>query len=76
MGTYTVNCDGTAVVTRILTASNGVTTTQTDDLLITKATMQEDGQLIGTALEDAVRTPSAIVPGGLFVIRSYTRRPD
>jgi hypothetical protein len=75
MGTYTVNCDGTGVFTRILTASNGVHTTQMDDFLITKATMK-DGQLVATALEDAQRTPSAIVPGGIFLTRSYTRRPD
>jgi hypothetical protein len=75
VGTYTVNCDGTAVVTRVLTASTGVVTTQTDDLLITKAT-RRDHHLLATALEDMVRTPSAIVPGGVFVFRSYTRRPD
>jgi hypothetical protein len=76
MGTYTVNCDGTGVFTRVLTASNGVIVTQMDDFLITKATLQEDGSLIATAIEDAQRTPSALVPGGIFVIRSYTRRPD
>ena len=75
VGTYTVNCDGTAVVTRVLTSSTGVITTQTDDLLITKA-IRRDHHLIATALEDMVRTPSAIVPGGVFVFRSYTRRPD
>jgi len=75
VGTYTVNCDGTGVFTRILTASNGVTATQMDDFVITKATMREGG-LIATALEDAQRTPSAIVAGGIFLIRSYTRRPD
>jgi len=74
-GTYTVNCDGTGVITRVVTASNGLITTQTDDFLVTQATMQ-DGQLIATALEDATRTPSAIVQGGVFVIRSYKRRPD
>lgn len=75
VGTYTVNCDGTGVITRTLTASNGVTATQTDDFVITQAT-RHDGWLIATALEDAQRTPSAIVPGGIFLTRSYTRRPD
>jgi hypothetical protein len=75
VGTYTVNCDGTGVFTRLVKASNGVTESQKDDFLITKATM-EDGQLLATALEDATRVPSAIVPGGLFVTRSFTRRPD
>jgi hypothetical protein len=36
----------------------------------------KDGQLIATTIEDAVRVPSALVPGGLFVRRHYTRRPD
>jgi hypothetical protein len=76
VGTYTVNCNGTGVETRVLTASNGVTVTQMDDFVVTQATRQEDGGLLATALEDAVRTPSALVPGGLFVFRSYTRRPD
>jgi hypothetical protein len=76
VGTYTVNCDGTGVETRTLTSSTGVTTTQLDDFVITQAIGQEDGGLLATALEDAVRTPSALVPGGLFVFRHFTRRPD
>src|ERR1700730_16207451 len=75
-GTYTVNCDGTGVETRTLTSSTGVTTTQLDDFVITEATRQEDSGFLATALEDAVRTPSALVPGGVFVFRHFTRRPD
>ena len=75
VGTYTVNCDGTGVFTRTVTASNGITTTQMDDFVITQATVK-DGQLIATALEDAQRTPSVIVSGGIFLTRSYTRLPD
>jgi hypothetical protein len=75
VGTYSVNCNGTGTFTRTLTSSTGVVTTQTDDFVITKAT-ERDGRLLATALEDAQRTPSALVPGGLFVFRSYTRRPD
>jgi hypothetical protein len=75
VGTYTVNCDGTGVITRTVTTSNGITATQMDDFVITKATIR-DGQLIATALQDVQRTPSAIVAGGIFLIRSYTRRPD
>ena len=74
MGTYSVNCNGTGVFTRTLTSSTGVVTTQTDDFVITKA--ERGGRLLATALEDAQTTPSALVPGGLFVFRSYTRRPD
>jgi hypothetical protein len=76
VGTYVVNCDGTGTITRTLTSSTGVVTTQTDDFLITKAIERDDDKLLATALEDAQRTPSALVPGGLFVFRSYTRRPD
>jgi hypothetical protein len=75
VGTYSVNCNGTGIFTRTLTSSTGVVTTQTDDFVITKAS-ERDGRLLATALEDAQRTPSALVPGGLFVFRSYTRRPD
>jgi hypothetical protein len=74
VGTYSVNCDGSGVITRILTASNGTKTTQANDFLITRAIVR-DGQFLATALQDAQRTPSAIVPG-TFVTRSYTRRPD
>jgi len=31
VGTYVVNCDGTGTITRVLTSSTGVVTTQTDD---------------------------------------------
>ena len=75
VGTYTVNCDGTGVITRTVTASTGLVTTQTDDLLITQAKTDDD-RLLAIALEDAQRTPSAIVAGGIFLTRSYTRRPD
>jgi hypothetical protein len=75
MGTYSVNCNGTGIFTRTLTSSTGVVTTQTDDFVITRA-IERDGQLLAMTLEDMQRTPSALVPGGLFVIRSYTRRPD
>jgi hypothetical protein len=76
VGTYKVNCDGTGTFTRVVKSSTGVIATQTDDFVITKATERDDGQLLATGLEDAQETPSALVPGGLFVFRSYTRRPD
>jgi len=75
VGTYTVNCNGTGVFTRTLTTSNGVKTTQMDDFVITKATAKDD-HFLATALQDAQRTPSAIVAGGIFLTRSYTRLPD
>ena len=75
VGTYTVNCDGTGVFTRLLTASNGVTATQMDDFVITRASAKDD-RFLATALQDVQRTPSAIVAGGIFLTRSYTRLPD
>jgi len=71
VGTYTVNCDGTGVVHK--TTSNGVKSI--DDFVITAA-MIKHGQLIATAIDDAQETPSSIVPGGVFLIRHLTRRPD
>jgi hypothetical protein len=75
MGTYTVNCDGTGVITRVVTASNGVTGTQQDDFVITRA-IKKDGRLLATAIHDIERPASLLVPGGLLVTRDYTLRPD
>ena len=78
-GTYTINCDGTGVITRFVTLANGQTGTVVSDFMITKAVQSRrdnDGVLIATALEDAQRTPSFIVPGGVFLTRTYTRLPS
>lgn len=82
-GTYTVNCDGTGVVTRVVTLSDGTTATQMDDFIITGAEVVQNsygpffpGQLIATALADAGRDPSPIVSGGLFVTHTYSRLPN
>ena len=72
-GTVSVNCDGTGVVTRILTVA-GVQTEQFDDFVITEAKI-EHGELIATTIVDATRTSSAIVPGGVFLRRTWTRVP-
>jgi hypothetical protein len=72
-GTVSVNCDGTGVVTRILTVA-GVETTQMDDFVITEAKFR-DGELVATTIVDAQRTSSAIVPGGVFLRRTWTRVP-
>ncbi|SRR5579871_2111828 len=80
MGTYTVNCDGTGVVIRTFTASNGVSGTQTDDFLITGAVEKLDAVfnhiLLATSLANAPRVSSAIVAGGVLLTRSLTRLPD
>ena len=82
-GTYTVNCDGTGVVTRVVTLADGTTATQMDDFIITGAIVTPNrhgpffpAQLIATKLADAGRDPSPIVPGGVFVTHTYTRLPD
>ena len=75
-GTYTVNCNGTGAFTRTLTASTGVITTQTDDFMITAGKhLPSLGMniLVATDLADAQETPSAIVAGGAFLSRVYTR---
>ncbi len=76
VGSVTINCDGTGVFTRTLTTSTGTVTTQIDNFIVTKAVKLWNGQLLATALEDMQQTPSAIVSGGVFLTRSYTRLPD
>lgn len=73
-GTYSVNCDGTGVITRILTVGT-TQTEQFDDFVITHAIM-EDGHLIATSVADAQRAPSTIVAGGIFLTRVWTRLPS
>lgn len=74
VGTYTVNCDGTGVVTRTLIVGT-TQTQQVDDFVITAAIVK-NGHKIATTIADAQRTPSAIVAGGIFLTRIYTRLPD
>lgn len=82
VGTYTVNCNGTGVITRTVTA-NGVSTPQLDDFIITGAIVQGYQfinnaivwQLVATTIVDAQETPSTIIPGGIFLTRTWTRMP-
>jgi hypothetical protein len=74
-GTYTVNCDGTGVFTRFVTLSDGTTATQYDDFVITAA-FSGWTSLVATKIVDAQRTPSIVVPGGIFLTRTYSRLPD
>jgi hypothetical protein len=75
VGTYTVNCDGTGVVTRVVTQLNGTATKTVDDIMITMAE-RKNGLMIATVISDMQRTPSSVVPGGIFVTRVHTRLPD
>jgi PKD domain len=74
-GTYTVNCNGTGTITRIVTRADGTTAAASDDFVITGA-MAQNGQLIATTIVDAQRDPSVIVPGGIFVTRTHTLLPN
>jgi hypothetical protein len=71
----TLNCNGTGVFTRVLTASNGVTTTQMDDFVITHA-IEKDRRLYATAIQDVQKTPSTLVTPGVLVTREWTRVPE
>lgn len=75
-GTYTVNCNGTGTFNRVLTQSNGTTTNQVDDFVITAAVPAFNGLMIASAIVDAQETPSAIIAGGVFLTRSHTRLPN
>jgi hypothetical protein len=74
-GTYIVNCDGTGTINRVLTYATGATFFQSDDFVITGAVSAGLESPLVTALTDAQRSPSDLVPGGLLVRRSYTREP-
>ena len=81
-GTYTVNCDGTGVITRIVTRPDGTKASAVDDFVITTAIASQNGRnwphprAIATTIVDAQRTPSVILSGGVFVTRVHTRLPD
>ncbi|MBL0156940.1 MAG: hypothetical protein IPP47_07520 [Bryobacterales bacterium] len=74
-GTYTVNCNGSGTITRLVTRADGTTATAADDFVITESS-EKDGRLIATTIVDAQRDPSVIVAGGIFVTRTHTRLPD
>ena len=73
-GSYTVNCNGTGVINRLVTRPDGTTATASDDFLITKAVVQ-NGKLVATSIIDVQRDPSVILPGGVFLTRLHTLRP-
>jgi len=74
-GTYKVNCDGSGTLHKLVVTSTGVHVYSNDHFTITGA-QWINGQLIGTSVDEAQDTPSAIVPGGVFLIRHVTRLPD
>ena len=74
-GTYTVNSDGTGVMSLTISLPNGTTADATEDFVITKAKLR-DRVLIATEVIDAQEQPSTVIPGGVFVTHTYTRRPS
>jgi hypothetical protein len=74
-GTYSVNSDGTGIMSLVITLPNGTTANATENFVITKAT-RKDRVLIATEIIDAQEQPSTVIPGGVFVTHTYTRRPD
>jgi hypothetical protein len=77
-GTYTVTCNGTGVITRVVTLTTGATALDLDDFVITAAarSAQAGQPLLATTLVDAGEDPSTLAVGGLFVTRVQTRLPD
>ena len=75
-GTYTVNCNGTGTITRIVTRPDGTTASAVDDFIITEAIKWVGRPASATTIVDAPRDPSVIIPGGVFVTRVHTRLPD
>ena len=75
VGTYTVNCNGTGTITRVVTRPDGTKASAVDDFIITQAEKTAGGPAIALTIVDAQRDPSVILPGGVFVTRVHTRLP-
>ena len=70
----TLKCNGTGVITRTATASNGMVTTTHDDFVVTRA-IEKHGKLRVTAIQDAQVTPSSLVSPPVLLTRVWTRVP-
>ncbi len=73
-GTYSVNCNGTGTINRIVNRPDGNTATASDDFIITRG-IEKSGKLIATTIIDVQRDPSVILLGGVFLTRVHTLRP-
>ncbi len=75
-GTYTVNCDGTGVITRTTTLASGEITTYVDDFVITAAIW--NGTIIASTIADVAENPttSGATPAGLYQTRVQSRLPS
>lgn len=74
-GQYTVKRDGTGVLILTLALPGGKTAKAVEDFVITKARVI-DGVTVATEIVDAQEEPSHVIPGGVFVTHTYTRRPE
>jgi len=76
VGTYTVNCDGTGVITRTTTLATGQTNTFVDDF-VTTAAVWSGGVIIATTITDVAENPTTAgaAPAGLYQTRVQTRLP-
>jgi hypothetical protein len=72
-GTYTVNADGTGVLTLTVTLPSGQTATGTIDLLIKEARRSDD-QKVATEIAGMQRELVSALNGQLVVYK-FTRRP-
>src|ERR1039457_4716604 len=75
VGTYTVNCDGTGVITRTTALATGQTNTYVDDFVTTAAVwsgvitaLSVPAQLIATTITDVAENPTTAgaAPAGLY----------
>ena len=74
-GTYTVECNGTGKITRIVTRPDGTKATAVDDFIIREA-VQKDGRLLATSLFDVQGGPAVVGAGTALVTRVHTLRPN
>ncbi len=74
-GRYTVNSDGTGALYLTLALPGGKTANAVEDFVITRAKVV-DGAPVATEFIDAQEESSHVIPGGVFVTHTYTRRPD
>ena len=78
VGTYTVNCDGTGVITRTVTLATGQVETFVDDFVTTAAVPTWSGAMIATTITDVAENPTTAgaAPAGLYQTRVQTRLPS
>jgi hypothetical protein len=78
VGTYTVNCDGTGVITRTTKLATGQINTYVDDFVTTAAVPTWGGVNIATTITDVAENPTTAgaAPAGLYQTRVQTRLPN